>query len=71
MFASVNNVTDANGQINGYISATGIQQIASQPIEEEDVVTPYSVFPTILFDHGVGLTWWKNMCDGKNMQSKK
>lgn len=69
MFASVNNSTDSSGEIIGYISA-GIQSVASQQVEETDVVTPYSVFPTMLFDKRVALSWWKNMVDGKKMQSR-
>lgn len=70
MFASVNNSTDpTTGQIIGYISNACIPSISNQTIQELDVVTPYSVFPTVLFDEAVGMAWWKNMADGKKMQS--
>jgi hypothetical protein len=69
MFASVNNSTDSSGQIIGYISNAGIPSIANQTVQELDVITPYSVFPVILFDKAVGLAWWKNIVDGKKMQS--
>jgi hypothetical protein len=70
MFASVNNSTDpSTGQIIGYISNAGIPSIANQTVQELDVITPYSVFPTLLFDQKVGLAWWRNMVVGKKMQS--
>jgi hypothetical protein len=71
MFASVNNSTDpTTGQIIGYISNVGIPSIASQKVQELDVITPYSVFPVVLLDKAVGMAWWKNMADGKKMQSE-
>jgi hypothetical protein len=69
MFASVNNSTDSNGQIIGYISAAGIPSIASQTQQELDVITPYSVFPVMLFDRAVGFAWWRNMAAAKGMQN--
>lgn len=69
MFASVNNSTDSSGQIIGYISNAGIPSIANQTVQELDVITPYSVFPLVLFDKAVGMAWWKNIVDGKKMQS--
>lgn len=71
MYASVNNVTNpATDDVYGYISAAGIPSIANQTQQELDVITPYSVFPTVLFDKGVGMAWWRNMAIGKKMQSK-
>jgi hypothetical protein len=70
MFASVNNITDpATGDVTGYISNTGIPSVAFLPQQELDVITPYSVFPAVLFDKGVGLAWWRNMAIAKKMQS--
>jgi hypothetical protein len=69
MYASVNDITDASGQILGYISNAGIPSIAFINLQQLDVITPYSVFPTILFNRSVGLAWWKNMVDGKGMQN--
>lgn len=70
MFASVNNITDPqSGQIDGYISYAGIPSVSNQTEQELDVITPYSVFPTILFNQSVGLAWYKNMLDGKGMQN--
>lgn len=71
MYASVNNVTNpATGDVYGYISAAGIPSIANQTQQELDVITPYSVFPTVLFDKAVGMAWWRNMAIGKKMQSQ-
>lgn len=69
MYASVNNVTGADGEILGYISNAGIPAVSFLSVQELDVITPYSVFPTILFNQSVGLAWWKNMIDGKGMQN--
>jgi hypothetical protein len=69
MFASVNNSTDSSGQIIGYISNAGIPSIANQTVQELDVITSYSVFPLVLLDKAVGMAWWKNIVDGKEMQS--
>ena len=72
-FASVNNVTDSSGQIIGYISDTGIPSISSQTTFENDVITPYAVFPTLLVQgergRAVGMAWWWNMVTGKKMQN--
>lgn len=62
-------VTDASGEITGYISNTGIPSISRLPDQELDVITPYSVFPVMLVDPAIGLVWWKNMVEGKMMQS--
>lgn len=71
MYASVNNITDpATGDVTGYISAAGIPSIAFETAQELDVITPYSVFPTVLFDKAVGMAWWRNMAAGKKMQSE-
>lgn len=72
MYASVNNVTNKQGQIIGYISNAGIPSIANQTQQELDVITPYSVFPTLLVNgergRAVGMAWWWNMVLGKKMQ---
>jgi hypothetical protein len=71
MFASVNNITDpSTGDVVGYISNAGIPSISNQTVQELDVITPYSVFPTILFNKSVGLAWWRNMVVAKKMQSE-
>lgn len=69
MFASINNSTDANGQIIGYISNCGIPSIANQTVQELDVITPYSVFPLMLVNRTLGLVWWHNIVSGKKMQN--
>jgi len=70
LYASVNNVTNpVTNEVYGYISPAGIPPIANQTAQELDVITPYGAFPTILFNKTVGLSWWKNMVDGKGMQN--
>jgi hypothetical protein len=70
MFASVNNSTDpTTGQIIGYISDAGIPSISNQTTFELDVITPYSVFPVMLFDKPVAFAWYHNMLVGKKMQN--
>lgn len=72
MFASINNITDpSTGDVTGYISNAGIPSISNQTVQELDVITPYSVFPTILVSKSVGLAWWRNMVAAKKMQSKR
>lgn len=72
MFASINNITDPSiGDVTGYISNAGIPSISNQTVQELDVITPYSVFPTILVNKSVGLAWWRNMVVARKMQSKQ
>lgn len=71
LFASVNNITDPETDtIISYISPAGIPSIANQTEQYHDVITPYAVWPTLLFDKAVGLAWWRNMVIAKKMQSK-
>jgi hypothetical protein len=71
MYASVNNATDpVTSEIQGYISATGIQSVASQNVTESYMITPYSSYPVMLFSKKVGLAWWHNMVGSKKGQSK-
>ncbi|CAF3446079.1 unnamed protein product [Fusarium graminearum] len=70
LYASVNNSTDPKtDEIIGYISPAGIPSIASQKDQELDVITPYGVFPVVLFDKAIGLAWWRNMIVAKKMQN--
>ncbi|KAH8807307.1 putative GPI anchored protein [Xylogone sp. PMI_703] len=70
MFASVNNSTDpTTNEIISYISNAGIPSISNQTSQYLEVITPYSVFPAILFNRPVGLAWWRNMVLGKKMQN--
>jgi hypothetical protein len=71
MFASVNNSTDpATDEIISYISNAGIPSVSNQTSQYLQVITPYSTFPTILFNKPVGLAWLRNMLLGKKMQSE-
>eukprot|EP01129_Flabellula_baltica_P008794 TRINITY_DN3526_c0_g1_i1.p1 TRINITY_DN3526_c0_g1~~TRINITY_DN3526_c0_g1_i1.p1 ORF type:complete len:477 (+),score=86.60 TRINITY_DN3526_c0_g1_i1:13-1443(+) len=63
LYASVTDV-----KLRGYISATGIQSIAFQPIQRKDIITPYGAFPVLLADQAVGLTWLQNMIKAPRMQ---
>ncbi|KFZ20061.1 hypothetical protein V501_00321 [Pseudogymnoascus sp. VKM F-4519 (FW-2642)] len=70
MYASVNNATDpVTGEIQGYISATGVQSVASQNVTESYMITPYSSYPVMLFSKKVGLAWWHNMVGSKKGQN--
>ncbi|KAJ3568519.1 hypothetical protein NP233_g5665 [Leucocoprinus birnbaumii] len=69
MFASINNSTDQNGEIIGYISNAGIPAIANQTVQELDVITPYSTMNTMIVNKTVGLLWWYNMAKARRMQS--
>lgn len=57
----------------GYMSASGIEGIGSQPLEHQDTYTPYGAFPLLLeFSDqekgNVGLVWLHNMLMGPGMQ---
>lgn len=62
---------DPSGQ--GYLSACGIEGVGSQPVERQDVYTPYGAFPILLEFSGrstdnAGLVWLHNMLLGYRMQ---
>lgn len=77
MFASTSNGTSPSTGIMSanatleyqMIDNAGIPSAAVFEQQELDVVTPYAVAPTILYDRHVGLAWYKNMLDGKQMQT--
>lgn len=77
MFASaVNGTSPSSGVMTANatleyqeINNAGIPSVAVFEQQELDVVTPYSVASTILYDRGTGLAWYKNMLDGKQMQT--
>jgi hypothetical protein len=55
-----------------YFSACGIEGIGTQPIQHNDVYTPYGAFPLLLEcadrqTGNYGLAWLLNMCKGKDM----
>lgn len=57
----------------GYLSACGIEGVGSQPVERQDVYTPYGAFPMLLefsgrYTDNVGLAWLHNMLLGYRMQ---
>jgi hypothetical protein len=56
-----------------YMSAAGVEGIASQPLEFQDTYTPYGAFPMLLQFAGeltgnVGLAWLHNMLAGPKLQ---
>lgn len=70
MHASVTDVVTVPGELpSSYISATGIQEIAFQQITDNQIVTPYAAFPTMLADLPVGLAWYLQMLQGPKMQN--
>jgi len=69
LYASVTDVRQGNGPLS-YLSATGIQSIASQVVESNTTVTPYASFPVVLADLGVGLAWYRHMLAGPKMESQ-
>jgi hypothetical protein len=74
LFAAVTNVTESsNAALNplpAYVSAAGIQEIASQPVQTNNLFTPYGAFPLILHptSRPYGLAWYANMLQGPLMQ---
>lgn len=85
MFASVSKVTtipnstsatsassnsaELDDGSHGSISAAGISSLSTHPTQDLDVITPSSVFPTLLFNTSIGLVWYKNMLDAPAMQT--
>ena len=77
MFASSPNGTSPSADAGSgsttlayqYIDNAGIPSAAVFEEQELDMITPMAVFPTILFDRGAGLAWYKNTLDGKQMQT--
>jgi hypothetical protein len=70
LLASINDVTSGGQDIPDYISAAGVGEIAWQPVERRDVLTPYGSFGLMLFDLPTGLCWYNNMLSGPRMQSR-
>lgn len=72
MFASGKNITDpTTGDVTGYISNASIRSIANQTVQGLGAITPYSVFPTILFEKARGMAWWRKMTITKKMQGQR
>ncbi|KAK5576401.1 hypothetical protein RB653_007544 [Dictyostelium firmibasis] len=71
LFASVTNISEPN-QNNGYVSATGISEIAFQQQLTNALVTPYGSFPLFLIDDqpSLGLSWYYTMLIGPSMQNQ-
>lgn len=68
LYASVTDVCPAGKTPPTYISAAGIQSIASQKIERRDILTPYGAYPVMLADLGHGLVWYQHMLNFTTMQ---
>lgn len=68
LFASVTKESPKYNYSVVYISACGIQAIASQPVLHSTTVTPYGAFPVILANQSVGLAWYNMMLNGPSMQ---
>ncbi len=69
LLASINDVTNGSQNIPDYISATGVQSIATEPVLREDVISPYGSFGLMLHNVSVGLCWYNNMLRASRMQS--
>lgn len=68
LYASVTDVCPPGKTPPTYISATGIQSIASQIVQRRDVLTPYGAYPVILAHKGIGLAWYQHMLNFTAMQ---
>ena len=67
MYASVTNVTHGK---SGYLSAAGVQEVASEKVHHKDVITPYGGYSVLLANKTVGLIWYHNMLGGSKMQNR-
>uniref|UniRef100_A0A7E4W8T6 Ldi domain-containing protein n=1 Tax=Panagrellus redivivus TaxID=6233 RepID=A0A7E4W8T6_PANRE len=74
LLAAVTNVSSFDNynltKLPAYVSAAGIQEIASQKVETTSLYTPYGAFPMLLHPdtRGYGLAWYLNMLKGDRMQ---
>lgn len=73
MYASVTNVThNINGSTGntGYISAAGVQEVASERITDRNVITPYGAYSVILANYTNGIVWYHHLLKGSKMQNQ-
>lgn len=71
MFASTTNSTSPTAQQNDiqYILNAGIPSAATNMTQEQDMITPYASFATVLFDNITGLIWYNNILSAPCMQT--
>lgn len=67
LFASVNPPPQFVQKYSEYLSGAGIQSIATNRINNTDIVTPYAAFPVIIADKKKGILWYKEMISGPKM----
>ena len=67
LFASCGNVTHDPNVAPDYLSASGIQFLASQEVNSTYTVTPYGAWALILANRSCGLQWYRNMLRGTGM----
>jgi hypothetical protein len=70
LFASVTDVSQPGNYDPGYISATGIQEIAFMFVQTNSLVTPYGAYPLMIDEETrpYGLAWYAAMLKGSKMQ---
>ena len=71
MFASVaNTLKPSCPTYGGYVNSLGIQSLASQPIDCDQIVTPYAATPLLAMQElrPTGLVWYASMINGTLMQ---
>jgi len=69
MFASINDVCPAGKPIPGYISPTGIQEIAFEKVLRRDVITGYATFPMFLVNKAAASVWLHNFLKAPKCQN--
>lgn len=69
MFACINDVCPPENPDCGYISPTGVQELAFEPVLRRDVITGYSTFPLFLVDNVTALIWYDNYLKGPKGQN--
>jgi len=68
LYACASNFTISGGPIIQYVSQVGIQEIASEPVIDHVLISPYGAFPIALVNLSVSLVWYQNMLLGSKMQ---
>eukprot|EP00347_Sterkiella_histriomuscorum_P017499 403349118 len=70
MFASINGNLSKNTDQMQYLSASGVQEVAFQPVQNRYLVTPYSTMALFLTSPKTAAAWYHNMISGPAGQTK-
>lgn len=72
LFGSSFNITTPSTRSSTNLSrvhGAGIPAVSFNQTQELDLISPGAAWPTILFDRKIGLVWYRNMLEGRGVQS--